>query len=298
MTSSILAIVLVSAAIHALWSMAIKGSGDPLVFNLAQELAPIAVFLVVLPWVDFQTIPTAIWPLLAGTGAVHAFYFFWMSRAYQYGDLTLVYPIARSTPAFLPLIAVPLFGESISIGGAMGIATVVGGMWLVSLGGEKRGGLRLGAFRTKAVGYATLTLAATVAYSLLDKQAMTLLAASTWTNPLPRAAFFVIFLGAANAIVFVPLAFARSGMPAADLWRGVKEHLWRATAAAGVSYAGYALILTALETAPVSYVVAVRQVSVLFALLLGVFWLGERPGRLRLIGACAMLTGVVSIAVL
>lgn len=296
MTFTVLVLVLASAAIHALWSLAIKGSGDPLAFNLAQECAPIAVFLVVLPWVDFAAIPTAIWPLLAGTGAVHALYFFWMSRAYQHGDLTLVYPIARSTPAFLPLIAVPLFGESISIGGAIGIATVVGGMWLVSLGNETGGGFRLGAFRTKAVGYATLTLAATLAYSLIDKQAMTLLAASTWTNPLPRAAFFVIFLGAANAVVFVPLAFARSGMPAADLCRSVKEHLWPATAAAGVSYVGYALILTALETAPVSYVVAVRQVSVLFALLLGVFWLGERPGRLRLIGACAMFTGVVVIA--
>ena len=52
-----------------------------------------------------------------------------MSRAYQHGDLTLVYPITRSTPAFLPLIAVPLIGESISVGGAIVVpsgATVYG----------------------------------------------------------------------------------------------------------------------------------------------------------------------------
>ena len=56
------------------------------------------------------------------------------------------------------------------------------------------------------------------------------------------------------------------------------------------------LVLAALETAPVSYVVAARQSSVLFALLLGVFWLRERPGRPRLLGAVATVVGVAMIA--
>jgi drug/metabolite transporter (DMT)-like permease len=58
----------------------------------------------------------------------------------------------------------------------------------------------------------------------------------------------------------------------------------------------YALILQALRTAPVSYVTAVRQTSVLFAVILGTTWLLERPGRLRLIGAAATVAGVALIA--
>jgi drug/metabolite transporter (DMT)-like permease len=69
----------------------------------------------------------------------------------------------------------------------------------------------------------------------------------------------------------------------------------RATLAAVVSFAGYSLILRALETAPVSYVVAARQMSVLFAVLLGAIALGERPGRARILGAAATVLGVALI---
>jgi drug/metabolite transporter (DMT)-like permease len=63
-----------------------------------------------------------------------------------------------------------------------------------------------------------------------------------------------------------------------------------------VSYAGYALVLAAMQTAPVSYVVAGRQTSVLFALVMGVLWLGETPGRPRMWGAAATVLGVALIA--
>jgi drug/metabolite transporter (DMT)-like permease len=55
-------------------------------------------------------------------------------------------------------------------------------------------------------------------------------------------------------------------------------------------------VLQALATAPASYVVAVRQASVLFALLLGVLRLRERPGRPRVLGALATVAGVALIA--
>jgi drug/metabolite transporter (DMT)-like permease len=63
-----------------------------------------------------------------------------------------------------------------------------------------------------------------------------------------------------------------------------------------VSFASYTLILAALQTALVSYVVAARQTSVLFAVGLGVAVLGERPGRARVAGALATVAGVALIA--
>ena len=67
-------------------------------------------------------------------------------------------------------------------------------------------------------------------------------------------------------------------------------------AASLISLFSYGAILKALETAPASYVVAVRQSSVIFALVLGVVRLREQPGRARLLGALATVAGVVLIA--
>ena len=69
-----------------------------------------------------------------------------------------------------------------------------------------------------------------------------------------------------------------------------------ATIAAGVSFASYGLILQALTTAPVSYVVATRQSSVLFAIAIGAVRWRERPSRLRLLGAFATIAGVALVA--
>ncbi len=290
MTSVDLGLVVLSAVLHAWWSFSIKASRDPLAFNLLQQLPSVLVALAVLSLVDLRDVPGRVWLLVAGTGVAHALYLFWMSRAYQWGDLTLVYPIARSTPAFVPLVSVPLLGESISLAGGLGIAMVVGGMWLVQLG---RGvGWRV--LRALGVRYAYLTLAATIAYSLIDKSAMVELTDAAWRSPVPRAVVYYFLLITAHAAVFTPLALAR--LESGALRRAARDERWRALAAACVSFVSYGLILEALRAAPVSYVVAVRQLSVLFALGLGVLWLGERPGRARIVGAAATVSGVALIS--
>jgi drug/metabolite transporter (DMT)-like permease len=278
--------------------VAIKGSGDPLCFNLLQELAPVAALVSIAPLVDWGEVPQIVWILLAATGVTHGAYFFWMSRAYEHGDLSLVYPIARSTPAFVPLVAVPLFGESISPGGGVGIAIVVVGIWLVHGGGG--GGLL--ELSSPAARFAYLTLMATVGYSLLDKAAMANLAAAEWSSVIPRPVVYSLLpvvysllIAGANTVVFAPLVLRTRGLAA--LREAAHTQLGRATAASLVSFASYTLILAALQTALVSYVVAARQTSVLFAVGLGVALLGERPGRARVAGALATVAGVALIAV-
>jgi drug/metabolite transporter (DMT)-like permease len=289
LSGTALLLVLLSAGLHALWSTGIKASRDPLAFNLLQALASVAVGLLALAWVDLGALPRAVWIPLLGTSISHGAYFFVLGRALGRGELTLVYPIARSTPALLPLIAVPFLGESISWAGGIGIATVVAGMWLVST----RGVVSWRAFRGPGAGFAALTLLSTVAYSLFDKEAMARLD-SVDVGPLPTAVVFYFLLCAGSLVFFLPLALPRVGV------RGLAHTLrkeWRAAlAAAAVSFVGYGLILEAYRTAPASYVVAVRQSSVLFAMVLGVRLLGEGPGRARTLGAVATVVGVVLIA--
>jgi drug/metabolite transporter (DMT)-like permease len=315
-----IALVVLSALLHAGWSASIKGSRSPLGFNVLQLLPTIAAACVLPIWVDFAEIPPQVWPIVAGTGLCHGLYFYWLSRCLALGELSVVYPIARSAPAFLPLVAIPLLGESISPVGAAGIAVVVAGMVAIQIDGARPWTKRSEAAEAKELvsrvasrrraaseapkapsslrapgsGYAWLTLAASVGYSLCDKAAMARLGAAPWSSPIPPAIVYYVMLCNAGALVFAPIALRR--IAPRELAALAHTELRPALLASLVSFASYGLILQALRTAPVSYVVATRQTSVLFAIAIGTVRWRERPSRLRLLGALATVTGVALVA--
>jgi drug/metabolite transporter (DMT)-like permease len=299
MTPFILSIVLLSALIHAVWSVFIKGSRSPLAFNLMQTLWLLVCSVPVFALADLAVISERFWSLLAVTAVFHGLYMYWLSRAYELADLSLVYPIARSTPAFLPVFAIPLLGERISWLGAAGIATVMAGMWAVQIGdamgrGRAAGGPWWKGFTERHMAYAYLALAATIGYTLVDKLIMVELAAADWQSPVPIAIFCFFAMWFSCAFIYVPLALRRVD---SSLLRAVVSGEWRqAGIAALISVIGYSLILRALQTDATSYVVTVRQSSVLFVLLFSFTFLGERPGRIRVLGAVATVVGVAMIS--
>ncbi|HJO24358.1 MAG TPA: DMT family transporter [Myxococcota bacterium] len=290
MTSVEITLVLLSALLHAVWSTSIKASGDPLSFNLLQGGVTLVLGASVLPFIDYAALPSGLWKWLALSCLAHGVYAYWLSRAFEHGDLTLVYPIARSTPAILPLVAVPLLGEHITAGGALGIGVVVAGMWLVQVGAS----LDWRSFGSPAAGFALLTLASTVGYSLSDKAAMTELAASPVPGGLPPVLVFYVLMSVGHFVPFVPLVLLHRGARAVAA--AARKDLVAASVASLIGFLGYGLILKTLETAPASYVVAVRQTSVLFVLVLGIVRLHERPGRARILGAAVTVVGVALIA--
>ena len=285
-----LALVLASALLHAVWSASIKQSADPLLFNVLQ-LPFVAVLLAaLLPYVSLSEVPPLVWALLPATAIAHTAYVYWMCRAFEHGDLSLVYPIARSTPAFLPFFAVPLLGERISWGGALGIAVVVSGIWLVH--GASRWTLR--ELAQPAARFAFLTLGATVAYSLVDKGAMGAFGRARWSAPFPPSVFYFALLSISYGALFTPLVLWRRG--ALALRRAAGGSFAVATLSSLISLMSYTLVLQALRTANVSYAVAVRQTSVLFVVAISTWFLGERPGASRVAGALATVVGVALIA--
>jgi drug/metabolite transporter (DMT)-like permease len=284
-----LSIVLASALLHATWNTATKRSDEPLAFLLWIGLASSALFVLLFPFFDYRELPAEIWPWVAGTGLVHGLYRYWLGMAYQRGDLTVVYSIARSTPVFLPILALPVLGETISVPGALGIGLVVAGIWLIQGGGA----IRLRRLVAPGIVYAYLTLATTVGYSLLDKRVMEILSAAPWSGPLPRSVVFYFILTVASSVVFLPLVAARLGVR--ELARSARGAGWIG-AGLVAQLASYGLILEAMRTAKVSYVVAVRQTSVLFALAIAVLWLGERPGPWRALGVAGTVAGVALIS--
>ena len=187
------------------------------------------------------------------------------------------------------LLAVPMLGESLTPIGVAGIVIVVSGIWLV----QAEGGLRA-ALRTPGVGFAWLTLGSTVAYSLTDKAGMATLAGGPWAGPLPPALAWFGLLSIAGAFVFLPIAL--HSVPREELVHAFRNDGLRALGAVAIGLICYGLILEAYRTAPASYVVAVRQTSVLFAVAIAVLFLRERPGGRRVAGAAATVAGVSLIA--
>jgi drug/metabolite transporter (DMT)-like permease len=212
-----------------------------------------------------------------------------MTIAYSRAELTRVYPIIRSTPALLPLVAIPL-GEALTPLGALGIAVVVAGVWLVY--GDD---LSLKKIIAPELVYAWLTLASTVAYSLADKLAMTELHGSAWRAPLPRPIAWYALLTLSSAALRLPLTLASVG--SRPIVAALRDDRPRVVLSFVAGLLGYGLILQVMQTAPASYVVAVRQLSVLFATMIAMRFLGEQPSRARLAGAALTVLGVATIAV-
>lgn len=290
MTGRELGMVLFSALLHAAWNTAAKRNDRPTAFMALLTGFTLVLALVALPWIPAAPLSGELLPLVLASCALHGLSFYVLSRAYEAGDLSLVYPISRSTPAIVPLFAVLLLGERLSTVGTGGILLTVAGMWLVHTGGA----IKRNALREPAALWAYFMLLVTAAFSLVDKRAMALLSSMPWESPLPRAIGFYLVQTAGAALLFVPYAARKLGKR--ELLAFGRKHAGMGTLAALATLASYALVLEALRTAQVSYVVAVRQCSVLFAVGFAVWALAERPTRARMTGTLGTLAGVVLIA--
>lgn len=290
MSPETLGLVLLSALLHAGWTAIIKDSRNPLAFNLLHAVPFVPIVAAMLLVVDLAAVPTRAWQMFAVSSVVHAAYVYWLARALERTDFSVAYPIMRSTPAFLPIVAVPLLGERISPVGALGIAVVMAGMWLV----HTRGRLRLASFVQPGTGFAYLVLLSTVAYSITDKEAMVALDAAGWSEPVPASLLYFFAIGIGYATCMAPFVLRHTSVgELVALGRGE----WRRMLVAGLgSMASYSLILEAFRSAQASYVVTVRQTSVLFAVAIATFWFGEAPGRARLAGALLTVLGVALVS--
>jgi multidrug transporter EmrE-like cation transporter len=135
MSGLALGIVLVAAFLHASWNYLAKKSRNKIAFIWWAILFSIILFfpMFIYYWPDV-TISSVGWACIVATGVLHAFYFWFMSGAYERGDLSLVYPLSRgSGPLFVPIPAVALMHEQLSFLGVMGISLVIVGIYVIHL---------------------------------------------------------------------------------------------------------------------------------------------------------------------
>ena len=286
MTAVALGLVLFSAFIHASWNFVLKKSGGGTGLIACANLASLAIYapivLVVTWYVGYRFQPLHL-ALMFASGMIHTFYFLLLDRAYRSGgDLSIVYPLARSTgPLITIVVAVLILGERPGPTALVG-AVLIGASALLLTGNpfawhksEAR----------HAVGFALLTGCVIAGYTIFDKASV-----ASWLIP-PLlydwgCNFFRVF-------VLVPLAQRRAPGAMAAAWR---DRRGAVIAIALGSPLSYILVLTAMVFTPVSLVAPAREVSILFAALMGAHFLREGDLTRRAIAAVGMVLGVSGLA--
>lgn len=282
-------LVVASAVSHACWNVLAKGGTDKEAFMwwmaFTSLFTMLPLFYVLLP--DWR-LPLAAVPYLAVSGIVETLYFLSLGRAYELGDLSVVYPLARSSPLFLFVLAVFLLGEEVSMWGVWGILLVVLGVYMIHLRGLslRDFAMPIASLRGRASQFALLTALCTSVYSLVDKLGVTAV------SPLTYAFWLDVFVVA--FLTPVVLWRRRWGLAAAE-WRGNNLQI---LVSGFLMRFGYVLVLVAMSLAQVSYILALRQLSVVIGVALGVGFLGEKYGRIRLFSSVVIFTGILILGVM
>ena len=282
-------LVLLSACLHALWNCYSKASRSPQIFFFWVGVFTAAIAIVIFS-IRPPSIPSTVWIYVVASGLVHAVYWFSLSQAYSSGDISYVYPIARSAPGFVPLFAFLFLREAISARGLIGILCIVFSIYLLQ---QRGGGIHLKELirrtRQRDAIWAFSTLCTVIAYSLIDKKGMSEFhAGSTQLDVWQAVSYYLT--QAAISIVFYGMSI-HLRFPKREI-KDVLRHAWKRIITAGwLVLISYTLILFAFITQKVSYVVAVRQCSVIFAVLLGAYVLKESHAKLRFAAAGVMVVG-------
>jgi uncharacterized membrane protein len=283
MSGTALGLVLLAAITHATWNLLARRADAKLAFLWCGNLVATVLFLPLGVWLLLtESIPPVGWVIVVISTLLEALYYWTLAQAYRYGDLSLVYPISRGTaPILVPLFAMIFLGERLSPPATVGILLVVLGTVVIhtrELGPSSLSGL-LEVFGQLGTRYALLTGLVIAAYSAVDKYGVSLVT--------PVLYVYLLFSGL--TVILLPVVL-RQRTALATEW---KLRRWSIVAVGLLAPASYGLVLLALTLAPVSYVVAAREVSVVLAALLGVVVLHEGYGRQRLAGSTFITLGLM-----
>jgi drug/metabolite transporter (DMT)-like permease len=288
---SALALVILAGLIHASWNIAAKKAGGDARFAFFTSLVLMLVWAPVGLWAAWGVLPAwgwTEWSLVALSGVLHVLYYIVLLRGYRKADLTVVYPLARgSGPLLSSLAAIMLLGEQISALGLAGIVGVVGGVFLIAGGPGLLRAAHDPAQRQrvhKGMVYGLLTGAFIASYTVVDGYAVKFLLMSP---------ILIDYLGNFVRLALLAPAVLRDRPAARLLW----HRQWKYALLVGaISPVSYVLVLYAMQVAPLSHVAPAREVSMLFAALIGGHLLGEGDRLQRAFGAALIALGVMALA--
>jgi len=261
-------LALAAAVLHAGWNLWVKQSHDRWIALWGQMTCAGIMCAVVL--VGLGGAHNIAWWPLATSAVIHAFYVVFLARAYNRGDFSITYPIARGTGALLAAVGGVVFlSDTLSPLMLLGIAIAVLGILLLA-GPADNSHVR-----------AALMVSATIgAYSIIDSYGSRQMGGNLY--PL------LLFIGAGVTLSTYGFATGRRH----DMTSALAS-TWKRFCVAGIaSVATYWMVLIAVQKAPVGYVTALRESSVVIVALVGTRYLGEKDMKRRVFAACIVVAGL------
>ena len=269
--------VLGAAVLHAAWNVLVKVTADRLVMIAIMMMSQVAVSIFAVPFVALPT-PES-WPYIWASAALNTAYCVFLINAYRYGDLSHVYPIARGVaPLIVAVMSVAIVGETLS--GQAGLSVVVIALGIMSLtlarGAE---GFREPRAMLYAVGTGVFIAGYTVVDGLGARLADSAESYTFWVH---------LFNG-------VPIALLALYLRRGQVFVSVRK-AWKVGVLGGiVSLLAYWIVIWAMTQAPMALVSAVRETSMVFAVLFGVFVLKERLDLVRLASTSITVIGTAML---
>jgi drug/metabolite transporter (DMT)-like permease len=275
MTAAITFAVLVAAFCHAAWNAIIRMRGDKLV---SMTLLVTAAGALALPGVlAVPLLPAAAWPYVITSAIVHIGYNTFLALSYHHGELSKVYPLVRGSAPLATLgISLLFLEESVGAAGIAGIVVLAAGIMALALDRGRRTLLE----SPRGLLYAAATSLCITAYTLSD---------GLGARAAGNAHHYVLWLFVLDAPPMLVLTAVLRG-PA--LMRAAVESWLPALIGGTLSLAAYWIVIWAFTIAPIPIVAALRETSILFAVLIGMLALGEKLTPLRIASIAMVLAGL------
>ena len=276
MDSFVFFLVLFATVMHAVWNGMVKNHPDKVVAVSSIvfghfPLSIIAIILLPVPSLDCI-------PYIIASAIIHQGYQWYLLSAYQIGDLTKVYPIARG---FGPLVAtiisiliLGLFLDSLII---FSILLICAGIMILGLFDKENKNfkvLQLSLFTGFFIGL----------YSLIDgygaRVSLSAIVYMSWSFILSSLLFLVV------------LRIKKQKNIIQNVVKKGKKIFW---IGGSLSYIIYVIVVWAFTKAPIPMVAALRETSIFFSILIGYFFLQEKITTTKVISIILIVIGVIGI---
>ncbi len=276
MDSSVILIVLAAAAMHAGWNAIAKTGLDPF---LSICLIGISGSLATMTLLPFMPTPSnELWVWIIGSAIIHSGYKLFLIQAYKAGELSQVYPLARGTaPLIVTLISVLFLNETLNNYQLIGVLVLVSGIWVMAI----RGSVTPGRLDGKAVFFAIATSMFIATYTIIDGLAGRIA---------PTVLSFLVYMTTIDGI-FMAIAFI-SVRGLSNLQQVIP--FWKQGLIGGImSNVAFGLSIWAMKMAPIALVAALRETSIVFAILIARVVLKEKLTGWRITAALLITTGII-----
>lgn len=277
----IFVLVLFGALLHAIWNTLIKLSPDK---SLETAFMNLSGSLIVLPALIYFGFPEmVVWPYLLATLLLHIVYYYSLSGAYRWGDMSLTYPIMRGVaPLILVVLTSCMNMEYLPLLATLGVACV--GVGIIFLGVTSKPQDNL----FKAIAFAILNAVVIASYTIVDGFGVRAV-----IEPFSYIATFMFIDG----FIYSGLIIYKRSWPLVEYKKYFQSRWQYFSVGAIATISSYGIALWAMTLAPISMVSALREISVLFGLAMAYFFLKEKINLSRLFGIALIIFGAILIKV-